>query len=37
MLSAVLNAGLELTTVREYQPPSRPLPDLLGILAVTKS
>jgi SAM-dependent methyltransferase len=32
-LSAVLNAGLELSTVREYQPAGRPLPDLLGILA----
>lgn len=36
MLSAVLSADLEVTTVREYQSPSRPLPDLLGILAVTK-
>jgi SAM-dependent methyltransferase len=37
VLGAVLNAGLELTGVRESQPPGRPLPDLLGVSAVSRA
>jgi hypothetical protein len=28
---------MELTAVREYQSPSRPLPDLLGVSAVNRA
>jgi hypothetical protein len=37
VLGAILNSGMELTAVREYQSPSRPLPDLLGVSAVNRA